>query len=167
MSLQPIRTKSFINRLHLVLHAYVETFDMIFFLRLRGLWGWKLNSTLAPPAASTCRLYNTSPHDFTWEMLSLFFVWTLVISSEQFQGQHNKRSQEIMWQIHITNNLPCVGGSQTPHLQTVRLVAAHGTRGNAIVYTNKIASADLQRPEECWESDLICSMIKSIMHQHM
>ena len=27
--------KSFVNRLHLVLHACVETFDVIFFLRLR------------------------------------------------------------------------------------------------------------------------------------
>ena len=38
-NLQPIHTKSFVNRLHLVLHACVETFDVMFFLRLRDLWG--------------------------------------------------------------------------------------------------------------------------------
>ena len=41
--LQPIHAKGFINRLHLVLHACVEIFDVTFFLRLRGLWGWELN----------------------------------------------------------------------------------------------------------------------------
>ena len=36
--LQPIYVKSFVNRLHLVLHACVQTFDVtFFFLRLRGL----------------------------------------------------------------------------------------------------------------------------------
>ena len=33
--LPPIHAKSFINRLHLVLHTCVETFDVMFFLRLR------------------------------------------------------------------------------------------------------------------------------------
>ena len=33
--------KKFVNRLHLVLHACVEIFDVTFFLRLRGLWGGK------------------------------------------------------------------------------------------------------------------------------
>ena len=37
--LQLIYAKSFVNGLHLVLHACVETFDMTFILRLRGLWG--------------------------------------------------------------------------------------------------------------------------------
>ena len=37
--LQPIHAKSFVNSLHLVLHACVETFDVTFFLCLRGLWG--------------------------------------------------------------------------------------------------------------------------------
>ena len=38
--LQPIYTKSFVNRHHLVFYACVETFDVtFFFLRLRGLWG--------------------------------------------------------------------------------------------------------------------------------
>ena len=37
--LQPIHAKSFVNRLHLVFHACVETFDMTFFLCLWGLWG--------------------------------------------------------------------------------------------------------------------------------
>ena len=37
--LQPIHAKNFVNRLHLVFHACVETFDVTFFLRLRDLWG--------------------------------------------------------------------------------------------------------------------------------
>ena len=36
--LQPIHAKSFVNRLHLVLHVCVETFDVMFFC-LRGIWG--------------------------------------------------------------------------------------------------------------------------------
>ena len=36
--LQPIHAKIFINRVHLVLHACVKTFDVMFFLCLRGLW---------------------------------------------------------------------------------------------------------------------------------
>ena len=36
--LQPIHAKNFVNTLHLVLHTCVETFDVIFFLYLRGLW---------------------------------------------------------------------------------------------------------------------------------
>ena len=35
--LQPIHTKSFINRPHLVLYVYVPIFDVMFFLRLRDL----------------------------------------------------------------------------------------------------------------------------------
>ena len=35
--LQLIDAKNFINRLHLVLHACVEIFDVTFFLRLRSL----------------------------------------------------------------------------------------------------------------------------------
>ena len=35
--LQLIYAKSFINRLYLVLHACVETFDVMIFLCLRGL----------------------------------------------------------------------------------------------------------------------------------
>ena len=35
--LQLIYAKSFINKLHLVLYACVEIFDVTFFLRLRGL----------------------------------------------------------------------------------------------------------------------------------
>ena len=35
--LQPIHAKSFINRLHLVFHAFVEIFDVTFFSCLQGL----------------------------------------------------------------------------------------------------------------------------------
>ena len=35
--LQHIYVKSFVNRLHLLLHVCVKKFDVIFFLRLRGL----------------------------------------------------------------------------------------------------------------------------------
>ena len=37
--LRLLYAKSFVNRLHLVLHACVETFDVAVFLRLRDLWG--------------------------------------------------------------------------------------------------------------------------------
>ena len=42
--LQPIHTKSFVNRLHLVHHACVETFDVTFFFCVYGFMGWELNS---------------------------------------------------------------------------------------------------------------------------
>ena len=34
--LQPIHAKSFINRLHLVLYAYVKIFDVMFFFAFTG-----------------------------------------------------------------------------------------------------------------------------------
>ena len=40
--LQPIRAKSFTNRFYLVLHACVQTFDVIFF----GVKFWDLNKAL-------------------------------------------------------------------------------------------------------------------------
>ena len=36
-NLQPIYAKSFVNRFYLLLHVCVKTFDVMFFLRLRGL----------------------------------------------------------------------------------------------------------------------------------
>ena len=36
--------KSFVNRFHLVLHACVETFDVMFCFAFTGFMGWKLNS---------------------------------------------------------------------------------------------------------------------------
>jgi len=35
--------KSFVNRFHLVLHACVETFDVMFCFAFTGFMGWKLN----------------------------------------------------------------------------------------------------------------------------
>ena len=37
--LQSIYAKSFVNRLHLVLHACVKIFDVMFFFAFTGLWG--------------------------------------------------------------------------------------------------------------------------------
>ena len=39
---EPIHAKSFVNRLYLVLHACVETFDVMFFL-FTGFMEWELN----------------------------------------------------------------------------------------------------------------------------
>ena len=47
--LQLIHAKNFINRLHLVLHTCVETFDVIFFLRLR-IYGVRTKRSLCQSA---------------------------------------------------------------------------------------------------------------------
>jgi hypothetical protein len=85
---------------------------------------WKIGRSichkdLAPPAASTCRLYiNTLVHMISHGKCNSFFCMnSIFIPAQQFQGQHSKQSPTIMWQIHKTNNLPCIGGSQMPHLQ--------------------------------------------------
>jgi len=52
--LQPIHAKSFVNRLYLVLHACVETFDVIFFC-VYGIYeiGSKQDLSFARNACST------------------------------------------------------------------------------------------------------------------
>ena len=43
--LQPIHIKNFVNRLHLVLHVCVETFNVMFFLCLR-VYGVRIKHSL-------------------------------------------------------------------------------------------------------------------------
>ena len=49
--LQPIYTKSFINRLHLVLYVYVEIFDVMVFFVFTGFTSKDLNLNTARIAA--------------------------------------------------------------------------------------------------------------------
>ena len=76
--LQSIRTKSFINKLYLVLHAYVQIFDVMFL----GLKIWDLN---------------------TPKMVAINYICTPIKCNHCTFGEENHRYSSLVSYIDIKN----------------------------------------------------------------